>query len=73
MQFLRISSRDCRIPCHLDILVESLHIRRHKRWSETAHLIDNAPERPDVAFVVVGLIPPNLWASIIGCSRLCVG
>lgn len=52
-------------------LEENLHVLSFKGWDQGCHFIEHAAYGPDIAFEVIGHVPPNLWTRIIGCASLC--
>ena len=51
-------------------IIETLHIFGGKWWIEGNELVEDAPKRPNVRLIVIRLILPNLWTSIIRCTGL---
>lgn len=61
-----------RIDASQHFLVESLHVLGSERWLEGDAFVEDAAQGPDIWFVVVWLVLPNFWWSVIWCSCLCV-
>ena len=55
-----------------DLFVEPFHVIRVEWRLEGSHFIEDAPQGPDVRFMVVRLVFSDLWAGIIGCSGLSI-
>jgi hypothetical protein len=53
-----------------DLLVEALHILCGEGRLECNHLVENAPERPNVRLDIVRLVAPDLGARIVGSASL---
>lgn len=59
-----------RIVTSDNFLVEALHIFGFEGRLQRGHLVDHAPEGPNVAFAVVGLVLPDFGTGVVGGSRL---
>lgn len=67
-----VDVRYFRVDTSKYFLIEPLHVVSSKRRFQGYRFIEHAPERPDVALVVVGLISPDLGARIVRRPRLSV-
>ncbi len=61
-----------RVDAPQDLLIESLHVFSPEGWLQSDGLIEDTAQGPDVAFMIVGLVPPYLGTSIVGCAGLSV-
>jgi hypothetical protein len=53
-----------------DRLEETLHIWCFEWGLESAHLVDDATEGPDIGFAIVGLVFPYFGACVVGGACL---
>ena len=55
-----------------DLLEETRHVLSAKWWLQRAHLVDDAPERPDICLLVVGEVLPDLRGGVVrgACLRV---
>ena len=51
-------------------IIETFHIFGGKWWIKSNELVEDASKGPNVRLVVIWLILPNLWTSIIRCTGL---
>lgn len=54
-----------------DGLFEGLEVMTHEGRLKSSQLVEDAPQRPDIAFVAVGLFEPNLGTGVVGSTCLC--
>jgi hypothetical protein len=52
--------------------VKPVHVDRFEGRVQRSHFVDYAPQRPDIAFVVVRLVSPHLRACVVRRARLSV-
>lgn len=55
-----------------DFLVEALHVVCAKGWNKSAHLIQDAAQRPNITLGIVGHVAPYLGACVVRRACLCV-
>ena len=53
-------------------LEQTLHVLRLKRRFQCYHFVDNAPERPEIAFEIVGFVAPHLGTRVVRCASLSI-
>lgn len=53
-------------------LEKACHIVCSERWLIGYRFVQNAPQRPNIAFSIIRLILPHLRRGIVGRARLCV-
>jgi hypothetical protein len=58
-------------PSH-DVLMKVAHAVSREGRSEGGHLIENTAQGPDVRFVIIRFILPDLWTGIVRCAGLCL-
>jgi hypothetical protein len=56
----------------LNIFVKLVERVSQKGWSERAAFVYNASQRPNIRFLAIGLIPPDLRAGIVRRPGLCL-
>jgi len=49
---------------------EPLHALGPERWLKSDKFVEDTTQAPDVAFVIVGLVLPNLGAGVVGRAGL---
>ena len=63
-------SWDLRVLASQNFLVETVHIRCLEWWHQAAHLVHDAPKRPNVWFQAVWFLSPNFGSSVVRCTSL---
>lgn len=72
-QLLGITYRQGIVQTPLDILEQILQVLAPEGRPVCAHLVQDASQRPDIRFRVVGLVPPHFGAGVVGSARLGIG
>ena len=49
-----------------------IHIVGSEGWIQGTHFIEDAPQAPNIALVVVGLVLPNFGTGVVWCTGLCL-
>lgn len=70
LKLLRILLWQLRVRPAQHRVVKPLHAFGPKRWSQCAHLVDNAAKRPNVTLAVIGALLPDFGARVVGRTRL---
>lgn len=71
-QLLGVIISDLGVNSLYDFLVKSVHVLSPEGRLECGHLIDHAPETPNVRFVIIRLVLPNLRTSIVRSTSLSI-
>ena len=72
VEVLRKARRDFRVDASQDLFVEALHIFSSERRFQSDGFIENAPQGPNVAFLIIRLISPNFRTGIVRRPSLSV-
>ena len=55
-----------------ELLEEALHVVGLERRAESYHLVYDTAEAPNVTLIVIWIVLPHLWRSIVRRTCLCV-
>lgn len=69
-KLLTIGTANFLVLTHHDLLEKFVRRVCAERWPEHSHFVEHAAQRPDVAFVVIGLLVPHFRRGVVGCARL---
>lgn len=64
--------RNPRVLAFDHLFVQALHVVGPEGWVQGAHFVENAAQRPNVTFGVVGHIPPDFRTGVVRGTRLCI-
>lgn len=67
-----IVSRDFGVSTLQNPFIEPIHIIGSEGWLQGCHFVQYTAERPNVALVIIGLIPPYLWRCIVWSTCLSI-
>jgi len=65
-----VVGRNCGVLALKHFLEEPVHVVSSEGRHQSAHLVHYAAQGPDITLVVVRLVLPHLWGSVVRCSRL---
>jgi hypothetical protein len=71
-QFIRKYVWNFRVNSSQHLFIQTLHIFGSERWFKGNRLIQNASQRPNIRFVIIRLVTPDLGRCIIRGTRLSV-
>lgn len=72
LEFLGVVLGNLLHPTRLDVPIQSIHADTSERGLQSTHFVGYAAQRPDIAFLVVRVVPPDLWARVVGCACLSI-
>jgi hypothetical protein len=64
-ELLGVLERDARVDASSDLLIQPLHVLRLEGHFQTDQLVQHTSQRPDIRFLVIGLILPHFRTRII--------
>ena len=65
LKIFRVHTGDRVVEASHDLLVQPVHVCSSKGRVEHDHLIEHAPERPNVTAVIIGPVLPHLGACVV--------
>ena len=71
-QVIRVMAWNFRIDSFHNSVVESLHVFSCERRIQGNQLVKDTAEWPDIRFVIIRFVLPDLRTCIVGCSCLCL-
>lgn len=71
-QIVGVVRRQMRIKSPHNFLEKALHVVSPEWRLKGNGLIKYTPQRPNIWFLIICLVFPDLWACIVRCSRLCL-